>query len=272
VVRSATMHDLRMSVYRLLESRVKDTPAENATNRFLVLLILLNVLAVILESIAPMRNRFGRAFGLLETTSVAIFSVEYALRVWSCTANPSYSHPVWGRLRFMLSPAALVDLAAVTPAYLPGDVLLDLRFARALRLIRMSRVLKMGRYSSTLQTFGRVFKARRTDLVLIVLFLLVLLVVSSSSMYFIEHPAQPEVFSSIPAAMWWATATLTTVGYGDIYPITPAGKFVGSLIALLGIGFFALPAGILAAAFADELRTLKAAPAVCPHCGREPSA
>jgi voltage-gated potassium channel len=117
--------------------------------------------------------------------------------------------------------------------------------------------------------FARVFRSRRDDLLLIAVLLLVLLVLSSSTMYFLENAAQPETFSSIPAAMWWAMATLTTVGYGDVIPATPLGKFVGAFIAVLGIGFFALPAGILAAAFAEELRRQKTSPATaCPHCGK----
>jgi voltage-gated potassium channel len=134
----------------------------------------------------------------------------------------------------------------------------------------MLRVLKLGRYSTTLRTFGRVFKAKRIDVALMTLFLAVLVVLASSLMYFIEHGAQPESFSSIPAAMWWSVMTLTTVGYGDIYPVTALGKLLGAVIALIGIGFFALPAGILAAAFADELASQrKSNSSTCPHCHKE---
>ena len=198
---------------------------------------------------------------------MAVFTVEYLLRVWSATADPRYAHPVTGRLRFMLTPGALVDLVAIVPAYLPTA--LDLRFARIVRLGRMMRILKIGRYSRPIRTFGRVFHARRDDLALVGALLLVLLVLSSSAMYFLENRAQPEAFSSIPASMWWAVSTLTTVGYGDIYPVTPLGKVVGSFLALFGIGFFALPAGILAGAFARELRQQKTEDATaCPHCGK----
>jgi voltage-gated potassium channel len=114
---------------------------------------------------------------------------------------------------------------------------------------------------------GIVFREKRTDIALVLVFLALLVVVSSSVMYIVEHPAQPKAFSSIPAAMWWSVMTLTTVGYGDIYPVTPLGKVLAGLIALIGIGFFALPAGILAAAFADDLAQRKA-PKACPHCGK----
>jgi voltage-gated potassium channel len=252
---------------RWLDPEVRDTGLERATNTVLVALIIGNVVAVILESVHSLHARFAGAFDAFEWFSVAVFTVEYLLRVWSATADPRYAHPVTGRLRFMLTPGALVDLAAIVPAYLPTA--LDLRFARIVRLGRMMRILKIGRYSRPLRMFGRVFHARRDDLLLVAALLLVLLVLASSSMYFLENGAQPDAFSSIPASMWWAVSTLTTVGYGDIYPVTPLGKVVGSFLAMLGIGFFALPAGILAGAFARELRQPKTEDEVaCPHCGK----
>ena len=133
----------------------------------------------------------------------------------------------------------------------------------------MLRVLKFARYSRTLQTFGTVFQEKRTDIAVMTLFLVLIVVIASSLMYFVEHPAQPQQFASIPAAMWWSVTTLTTVGYGDIYPITPLGKLIGAIIALIGIGFFALPAGILAAAFADELAKQRVKQRTCRHCGKE---
>jgi voltage-gated potassium channel len=267
VLVSSHMPGPREVVHRWLDPGVHETPFERATNAGLVALIILNVAAVILESVDAIHQRFARAFDAFEWFSVAVFTVEYVLRVWSATADPRYARPVTGRLRFMLTPGALVDLVAIVPAYLP--IALDLRFARIVRLGRMMRILKIGRYSRPLRMFGRVFHARRDDLVLVGALLLVLLVVAASSMYFLENGAQPEAFSSIPASMWWAVSTLTTVGYGDVYPVTPLGKVVGSFLAMLGIGFFALPAGILAGAFARELRQQKAEGATaCPHCGK----
>jgi voltage-gated potassium channel len=258
---------LRETVHRWLDSEVRDNAVERGTNAFLVALIVANVAAVILESVHSLYARYRLAFDAFEYVSVAVFTVEYLLRVWSAVADPRYARPLFGRLRFMLTAGALVDLIAIAPAYLP--IALDLRFARIVRLVRMLRILKIGRYSRSLRMFGRVFRSRRDDLVLIAALLLVLLVLSSSSMYFLENGAQPEAFSSIPASMWWAMATLTTVGYGDVYPVTAAGKAVGSFIAVLGIGIFALPAGILAGAFADEIRKQRAEVAtVCPHCGK----
>jgi voltage-gated potassium channel len=258
---------LRRAAFRILDAEARDTALERGANVAIGALILANVVAVILESVASIQARFAVLFAQFEALSIAVFSVEYVLRVWTCVERPRYRHPLWGRMRFLVSPMALIDLAAILPAYLPGDPSFDLRFARMIRLVRMLRVLKFARYSRTLQTFGAVFKEKRFDMALVLLFLGLLVVLASSAMYYVEHPAQPQAFSSIPAAMWWSVMTLTTVGYGDIYPITPLGKFLGAIIALIGIGFFALPAGILAAAFAEEVAQERKA-RVCPHCGK----
>lgn len=264
----STYQTIKQTVYSILDPGHRETRIERAGNRVLGVLIILNVLAVILESVQGLHARHGDLFAQFEAFSVVVFSVEYMLRVWSCTVVPRYQGHIKGRLRFMVSPMALIDLAAIVPAYLPGDAFLDLRYARAVRLVRMFRALKAARYSRSVQTFTNVFREREADLVLITWLLLLLLVVASSSMYFAEHAAQPQTFSSIPAAMWWGVVTLTTVGYGDIYPVTPLGKFLGAIIALIGIGLFALPAGILASGFADELQKRKARKErKCPHCG-----
>jgi voltage-gated potassium channel len=160
---------------------------------------------------------------------------------------------------------AVVDLVSILPSLIPGGTL-DLRFIRSLRLARLARTLKLARYSQSLQTLGRVLRAKREELVVTGIAGALLLICASSIMYFAEHDAQPQQFSSIPASMWWGVVTLTTVGYGDIFPVTPLGKILGAFIALLGIGLFALPAGILASGFSDELRRNE--PRTCPRCGQ----
>ena len=144
---------------------------------------------------------------------------------------------------------------------------LDLRFIRIMRFIRLIRLLKLSRYSETLKTFSNVFKEKIEELMIALFLIIILLIIASCLMYYVEHQAQPEAFSSIPAAMWWAVATLTTVGYGDIVPKTLFGKILGAVIALIGIGLFAMPAGILAAGFAEQIAKKKKI--ICPHCGRD---
>jgi len=253
----------------LAHAKAADGPSQ-AFDLFIVGLILLNVAAMIVESVERIRALVPTWFTAFEYFSVAVFSVEYVLRIWSCVEDPLYRRPVVGRLRFAATPLTVVDLLAVLPFYLPF-VSVDLRVLRMFRLLRIMRIMriaKLARYSDSLQLVLRVLKTRKDQLLGAVFILSILLVVSASVMYYAEHEAQPKVFSSIPAAMWWAAATLTTVGYGDAYPITPIGKLMAGVIAVLGIGTFALPCGILGAGFVEELDARRKNPR-CPHCGKE---
>jgi len=234
---------------------------------FIVALILSNVAAMIVQSIQRVGAAIPVFFTLFEWFSVAVFSAEYILRVWSCVEEPEYRRPVLGRLRFAMTPLALIDLLAVLPFYLPY-VSVDLRMLRVLRVMRIMRLAKLGRYSESLQVLWRVIAGKKEQLISTVFILLILLVIASCLMYDAEQEAQPDRFSSIPAAMWWAVATLTTVGYGDVYPVTVVGRLMGSVIAILGIAMFALPTGILGAGFVEEMDRRRRPP-LCPHCGKE---
>lgn len=233
----------------------------------IICLIVLNVTAVVLETIWWINARFAHLFDAFEIFSVAVFTVEYILRVWSCTVDPRFSDPIRGRIRFMRTPLAVVDLLAFLPFYLPF-VLLDMRVLRAVRLFRMFRIVKLARYTESVDLFVDVIRMKKDELLLVLVSLLILLLVSSTLMYDVEHDAQPDKFSSIPAAMWWGLVTLATVGYGDVYPVTPAGKLIGSLVVMIGIGLFALPAGILASGFSEAFqRRRENHEMICPHCG-----
>ena len=230
----------------------------------IMVLILANVVAVTLQTVDSLAVQFGALFHWFEVLSVVVFSVEYLGRVWSCVEAEGTERPVRDRLRFATRPLIVVDLLAILPFFLARVGFgIDLRFLRALRLVRFLRLLKLARYSESMRAFGRVLRTKREELVLAVSANGLLLVVASSMMYFVEHPAQPEKFSSIPATYWWGVATLTTVGYGDVYPITTLGKLLGSVVAILGIGLFALPASILASGFIEEAHD---SPDRCPHC------
>ena len=233
---------------------------------FLVSLICANILALILGSIKSVRDASPNAFMAFEAVSVGIFTLEYALRVWSYTEEPRFSRPVSGRIKFILSPIQLLDLLAIVPFFLVF-LGLDLRALRAVRLL--ARAARLSRYFTGLRTLGGVLQAKRYELFTVMLVLMVLLILASSLMFFAEHDVQPEAFSSIPAAMWWTIVTLTTVGYGDVFPITSVGRILAGSIAILGIGFFALPAGILGSGFMEEVQRRQEGPRVCPHCGLE---
>lgn len=261
--------NLRADVHRLLEG---DSPSRRASLlRFaLAALIVANVTAVVLETVHELHTEWRTGFRRFETVSVAVFSIEYVARLWSAVEHPRFAAPITGRLRWMFSPAALIDLLSILPSLLMFAGF-DLRALRLVRLSRLLRVAKLGRYSVAVQTLQRVLRAKAPDLLSLLFLLVVLLVVSSTCMYYLEHEAQPETFSSIPATMWWGIITLTTIGYGDMTPVTAGGRVFGGFIAVLGIGMFALPAGLLGAAFVAEINRKSSVPdggATCPHCGK----
>ena len=219
----------------------------------LIILITLNVLAVILESVPEIHQPLVSMFLAFEIFSVGIFTFEYFMRLWSVTENPwhdKYRLPFWGRLRYMFSPMALIDLLAILPFYLAVFISVDLRFLRVMRLLR---VLKLSRYSSATTMLFDVFREEAKVIGASMFVLLLLLVLASSCIYLAEHEVQPEDFGTIPRSMWWAIITMTTVGYGDVVPVTAIGKTIGAFMGVIGIGMVALPAGILASGFNQAL-------------------
>src|SRR3990172_2748634 len=258
---------VRKRIYELLGVAKRGDTASKIVNVFIVSLIGLNVLAMILESIALVRSVSPRLFWVFECVSVGIFTVEYLLRVWSCVEEARFNAAVGGRVRFALTPMALIDLLAIAPFYLPFTGI-DLRFLRILRMMRIFRIAKLARYSRSLQTMRRVVLAKKEPLTSTAFILVLLIIIAASTLYFAENRVQPEAFSSIPAAMWWAVTTLTTVGYGDVFPVTLLGKLLASVIAILGIGMFALPTAILGAGFVGEMNQAKRETR-CPHCGKK---
>ncbi|MDD4857399.1 MAG: ion transporter [Candidatus Krumholzibacteria bacterium] len=256
----------RNALYNALETP-SDRPANRIIDVFLVALIASNVVVVTLHTVSSLAVGYASFFKYFEMLSVAIFTVEYVLRMWICTINDSYRHPVLGRIKYFFSPFAIIDLIAIAPFYLPMLIPVDLLFLRGLRLMRLLRLLKLGRYSEAIRMMGSILKSKKEEITIAITMSLILLLIASGLMYYIESSAQPAVFSSIPAAMWWGVMTMTTVGYGDVYPITPAGKVLAGVIALLGISLFILPAGIIAAGYAVEIQKRKNGRIVCPKCG-----
>ena len=257
---------LKEKVYQVLETPPETSGFARNFNYFMVFLILLNVTAVILETVTWLHAEFFWAFAIIDLISVIIFTIEYLLRLWVCTLNPAYSHPIKGRLRFMVTPFAIIDLLAILPFYLPFLIHVDLRFLRVLRLFRILRILKLGRYSDAVTTFSSIISRKKEELLVALSLLFIALILVSSVMYYAEHEAQPELYSSIPAAMWWALVTLATVGYGDVYPITFLGKMMSGVAIVIGVCIFALPTAIFAAGFIEEIEKDKEH--YCPHCGK----
>lgn len=258
---------LKMQTYRVLEDPSCNTPPARLVRGLIMGLILISTLSIVLDSVDALHKRFADISVLIELLCVGVFTGEYLLRLWSITADPRYAHPVLGRLRYAVTPMALVDLAAILPAYLTSAS--HLLTLRSLRLVRIFRVFKLARYSTAMRTLGGALASKREEITVVLFVLTLLLVIAASMMYYVENEAQPQAFSSIPAAMWWGVATLTTVGYGDVYPTTPLGKVLGALVAVLGAGLFAMPAAIWGAAFVERLMHKPPARSTCPHCGRE---
>jgi voltage-gated potassium channel len=261
----------RLHMYNLLWPD-DDNRAGKSLDTFIIVLIAFNVLMIVLESEQTLAGPYGGWFRGFEYFSSIFFTIEYALRTWSCVENPRFGAmgPVRGRLRYALTFFAVIDFVAIAPFYLPMLISLDLRFVRAIRLFRLFRLFKMGRYSTSIKFIVEVFRRRKEELAMTIFVVLIVLILAASLLYFVENGAQPEAFGSIPDAMWWGVITLTTVGYGDVYPITGLGRFLGAFIALIGVGMVALPAGLIASGF-NEIIQEKAGKISkmrnCPHCG-----
>ena len=241
----------RRKVHDILEVGGDAHPAGRVVNAFIVTLIFLNAIAFAAETVGSLSAKYDDAFRAFNVFSVLVFTVEYALRIWSAVDIPMLSRmkPWRARLRFAARPLMLIDLLAFAPWYLHWIFPFDLRILRVLRLFRL---LKLVRYSPALQTLVRVVADEYRALIGALLVILVLLLFASTGAYFLEREVQPDSFGSIPAAAWWALATLTTVGYGDVVPITPWGKVLGGVVMLLGVCMFALPVAIIATGFSQE--------------------
>ncbi len=259
---------LKTRVYEILEVDRSHSASGRTVQRALLTLIIVNVVANVVETVPEVQEIAPAFFHWLEVVSVSVFSAEYVLRLWACTRDLRYTRAFAGRVRYLVTPLALADLAAVLPFYLPY-VGLDLRVFRAVRLLRLLRIAKLARYSRALRLLGQVISAKRDELIVTLTLMAVILVLASSLLYYAESAAQPERFSSIPASLWWGVTTLTTVGYGDVVPVTGVGKLLAGVISILSIGFFALPTGILGSGFQEAVRHPRHAVRQCPHCGGE---
>ncbi len=246
----------RATVFRLLETAQPDDTASRVVDIVLIALIICSVAAVVLESMPAVEEQYGNAIYWFDVFVIAVFSVEYLLRVWSCLEDREAAggNSFTRRLRFIFSFHAIVDLLAILPFYLRAFVAPGVADMRLLRAIRLIRVLKLTRYFATLNMLIIAVKENGRALAASFLILVTIMLFAAAGMYHFERISQPEDFGSIPAAMWWAFATLTTVGYGDVTPITDGGKIFGALIAVVGIGMVALPTSILATGYARQLK------------------
>lgn len=258
---------MKRRIFNILRVSNKSVDLSWHFDVFIITLIILNVIAIVLESIEPLREQFQSLFDYFEIFTVIIFTVEYILRIWTANLIPEYEKPITGNLKYALAPLAIIDLLAFLPFYLPF-VGVDLRLLRMLRIFRSFRLFKKARCIEVLSFINGVFKKKEEELVISLIFTVFLLLIAPTLTYYVENETQPENFSSIPETIWWGIATLTTVSYGDVYPVTPLGQFLSGVIAIIGIGILALPTGILAPGFSDEISRRKEQHDCCPICGQ----
>ncbi|MGY4750887.1 ion transporter [Pannonibacter sp. Q-1] len=240
---------LRARLARQLDVDLYQGRGLSILNTVVVWVILFSVILVILETESTIISRFSSFFYGFEWVLLVFFSLEYLLRLWCAPENPSYRN----RLAYVIRPLAVIDLLVIaTMAFTLIGV--EGVLLRLLRLFRLLRLAKLGRFSQAFRDISSAVIKRRYELCVSLIIAGVLMLVSASLLYVTEAEGQPEAFGSIPRAMWWSMATLTTVGYGDIVPITPLGRFFATFTAVMGIGLIAMPAGILASAFSEVVQ------------------
>ncbi len=243
---------LRKLLYVQLEPTAWKAKGISPTNRAICWMILLSALFAILETEPTLTLGHERQYIRVEDVFTAIFVIEYLVRLWICGEDPRYGPGLRAHLRYLVSAPAIIDLLAIAPILLTfaGSEVLLLRLFRFARVLRVAR---LGRFSKAMHHVLEAVAYRKHELLVSLMVAGLLLVATSTLLYLIEGDVQPEAFGSIPRAMWWSVATLTTVGYGDVYPHTPLGRVVAAVTAVAGIGLVALPTGILAAAFSDVM-------------------
>ncbi len=261
---------LKSSVAHLVDDKDINDKTSHIFDIFLIALIFANVVIIIWETF-PVSAALQKSFDLSETISLVIFSLEYLCRIWTAPLNNPDVPPMKARISYAASFMGIVDLLAILPFYLPVVFSMDLRILRVLRVLYILRLLKINRYNDSFSKIIRVIRKKLPQLISSIFVVCLLILISGVLMYHLENSHQPDKFDNAFSSFWWAVATFTTVGYGDIYPVTPAGKLLGAMMALLGIGLVAVPTGIISSGFVEEdiCEIQEEAKKFCPYCGKK---
>ncbi len=260
---------MKQKIYNLVEKGAHGSKINLIFDYFILTLIVLNVTAVAIDTLTGLNAGILQFLRIFEIFSIVIFTIEFLMRLYISDITHPASNKFYSTLKFIFSPFGLIDLLAILPFYIPFIIKTDLRFLRILRLIRFFRIFKISRYNSTLKLIWDVIKEKKAELQMTFFIAFLMLLVSAFLMYHVESPVQPDKFKNIFSSLWWAIATLTTIGYGDIAPITTIGKIISGIVAILGIGLIALPTGIISSGFVSKLNNPKKQNLVCPHCKKE---
>jgi len=249
-------HRIKQRIFEVIQPTADSSRGHIASKIFDGIIMTLIIFSVVSVFICTFKipSWLFRILIRIEFVSIIIFTIEYGLRIW--TANLLYPElgPFRARIRYITSPMAIIDLISILPVILPFLHLYNhLVGVRVFRLVRLLRVFKLNRYSDALTAIGEVIRSRSQQMIASVFFVFIILILASLLIYYAEHDDQPQQFENAFSGLWWAVATLTTVGYGDIYPITPIGRVLGAIIAILGIGMVAVPTSILSAGFMEML-------------------
>ncbi len=230
---------MREKIKQIVE--INDNKLSRYFSFFIQALILISIITFSVETIPDLKPQTRSLLYGIEVFCVIVFTIEYLLRIFVADSKP----------KFIFSFFGIIDLLAILPFYLSFGI--DLRSLRALRFLRLFRVLKLVRYNRAMNHFTRAIKSAKEEILLFVFITLMLIYFSAVGIYYFEHEAQPEHFSSIFDSLWWAIITLTTVGYGDVYPITVGGKVFTFIILLIGLGIVAIPTGIISSALTKSI-------------------
>lgn len=267
--------DLKYKIFKIISVDNENYLPSKMFDILIIILIILSVFSIISSTFTNIPYFITQFNYYFEYISIAIFTIEYLLRIWTANLLFQDETPLMSRVKYIFSFMAIIDLLAILPFYIPFIIKVDLRSLRMLRLIRMLRIFKLNRYTNALSSVVNVLKKKKDQLLASMFVVILLMLISSILMYYCENEAQPDVFDNAFSGLWWAIATLTTVGYGDIYPVTILGKIISAFLALLGIGLVAVPTGIISAGFSEEVNTNNQEKEedyniiYCPHCGRK---
>ena len=248
------MKQLKKRIFEIISVDDGDDIYSAIFDKFIIFLIIINILIIIAESFRGFSNSIVVIFRHIETFSVIVFTIEYLLRIWTAKyLYPNEKTFFKAMMKYIFSFMALIDLFAILPFFIPFIIPVNLISLRMLRIFRILRIFKIHRYTDALKDIGTVIKNKGTQLISSIIVLFILVIMASVIMFNIETEAQPELFKDVFSSYWWTINAITTVGYGDIYPVTIVGKFLSSIISILSVGFVAIPTAIISTGFMEQI-------------------